>query len=67
VAVTEGSRIENVNKTGVRLWTGCSLETLGALRTLGVVVDAATPAYIRGAILEGDVFTSTTINPMGRV
>ena len=25
-AVTDGSLPENVNKTGVRLWTGCSLE-----------------------------------------
>jgi hypothetical protein len=26
VAVTEGSWIENVNKTGVRLWTACSID-----------------------------------------
>jgi hypothetical protein len=30
VSVTEGSAIENLNKTGVRLWTGCSRDQDGA-------------------------------------
>jgi hypothetical protein len=33
VIVTDGSLTENVNKTGVRLWTGCSLDRHSEVRS----------------------------------